>query len=287
MAELHGLVHDLPESLYHSHQALSSTEARILLRPGGPARYRWAKDNPPLVKPSRKFDVGSCAHTLVLGAGSEVVIVEAPDWRTKAAREERDEARAAGKAPVLRHEYEAVKGMAEGALANRTVRALFEQPGHPEVSAFATDPETGIETRARFDWLPELTLPRPVAFDLKTFARDATTDAFGRAVVDYGYHVQEDWYRWTLDHSGAQGNRPEFVFCVVEKEPPYLAAVFQMPVVLREKAAAKTARARRLFAECLDRVKRGVEPAWPGLSDDVQFVDVPNWVMYEDEEQAA
>src|SRR5690606_11761241 len=149
---------------YHGRPELSSTEARLLL--DSPAKYRWRKDNPPLLDDSSKWDIGKAVHAKVLGVGADVIVVDADDWRTKAAREARDEARAEGKAPLLTREFEAVNAMAESVLAHNTARALLSQPGDSEVSLFATVDE--VPVRARFDFLPDPTERRTAAIDLKT-----------------------------------------------------------------------------------------------------------------------
>lgn len=274
MTVYEGLVHDLDEATYHAHPALSSTEARLLLRKGGPARYRYKKDNPPMVEPSPKFDIGSAVHSKVLGVGYDVVTVDAADWRTKAAQEARDAARAAGQIALLAREVAEVDAIAEAVLAHPTACALFTQPGQREASVFAT--VDGVPVRGRFDFLPDLTLPRPVAVDLKTTAGEATPDEFGKAAARYWYDVQESWYLDALEATGA--GRIDFAYVVVEKEPPYLPAVFQLPLVLRERGVERAKRARDLFRECT------AEGRWPGHPEDVQFVTVPNWVTYEETE---
>jgi len=223
-------------------------------------------------------------HSKVLGTGYEVAVIPAEILAkngaisTVAAKEFVEQARADGMVPLKQEELEPIAAQAEAVLAHRTARALFNQPGHAEASVFAQDPETGVELRARFDFLPDLSLPRPVALDLKTTASQATPDEFGKAAIRYGYDVQEEHYLDDLDLSGADGNRPQFAFVVVEKEPPYLVAVLQLPEVLRQRGRKRARRGRATYAEC---VRTGV---WPGLSDDPQFVDVPNWVIYEEEE---
>lgn len=272
MSDLNGIVLDLPEHEYHGRDELSSTEARLLLRKGGPARYRYAKDNPPLVEPSTKFDIGSAVHSKVLGVGYDIVTVDANDWRTKAAQEAREAARAEGKIALLAKEIREVDAMAEAVLANDTARALFTQPGNREASVFAE--VDGVRVRARFDFLPHLDLPRPVAVDLKTTAAEATPDEFGKSVARYGYEVQERWYTDAVE--AASGVRPQFAFVVVEKEPPYLTAVLEIPTVMRDRGIERAKRAREIYAEC---VESGL---WPGHPHGVQYINVPNWVHYEE-----
>jgi hypothetical protein len=66
-----------------------------------------------------KFDIGNIAHKMLLGRGKEIVVLEDfDDWRTKAAKEAREEAAAAGKLAVLgKH----------AARADRMVNAAREQ----------------------------------------------------------------------------------------------------------------------------------------------------------------
>lgn len=270
-----GIIHGMSDADYHSHKALSSTEARLLLE--SPAKYRWRKDNPPLIDDSPKFDIGKAVHAKVLGAGAEVIVVDADDWRTKAAREAREEARAAGKAPLLTREFEAVNAMAEAVLAHPTARALLSQPGESEVSVFAE--VGGVDTRARFDFLPNRTDRRTVAVDLKTTV-DASLREFEKSVARYQYDVQAVWYGDTYEAAtGDTGSA--FVFIAVEKEAPYLTAVYQLPIVWMEMGKAKAKRARELFAEC---TATGV---WPGYDEAVQLLTPPTWTVFEFEERYA
>jgi len=270
-----GIVHGMSDAEYHSKPELSSTEARLLLQ--SPAKYRWRKDNPPLVDDSPKFDIGKAVHAKVLGQGAEVVVVEADDWRSKAARDARQEARDAGKAPLLTREFEAVNAMAEAVLSNATARALLSQAGDTEVSLF-TDVD-GVPTRSRFAFLPEQSGARTVAVDLKTTV-DASKKAFEASVARYEYPVQRAWYLDDWRVLTGETNA-EMVFCAVEKEPPYLVATYQVPTVWAEKGHVMAQRARELWAEC---TASGV---WPGYPEQIQLLDEPVWHVYDFEEKYA
>jgi hypothetical protein len=63
-----------------------------------------------------KFNIGNAAHKLLIGRGKELVIVEADDWRTKAAKEAREIAREEGKTPILRRKLDEVERMVQAAL---------------------------------------------------------------------------------------------------------------------------------------------------------------------------
>lgn len=250
-----------------------------------PAEYRWAKDHPPLVKPSKKFDIGSAIHAKVLGTGYEAVII--PDdllasngaISTKAAKEFVELTRAEGKIPLLRKEFEPIDAAADAVLTHPGAKQLFAQPADGEVSVFATDPETGVDTRGRFDFLPTdftLGVPSRVAVDLKS-ARDASPKGFTKAIADYGYDVQDVWYldilRWIT------GEEAEMVFVAVEKEPPYLVAVHQLPTIWKEMGRTKARRARQLYAECV------ASGEWPGYGAGVNLLSPPTWLIYQHEEE--
>lgn len=282
MTDLQGIVKGLDELTYHSHTALSSTEARLILE--SPAKYRWKKDHPPLIAPSKKFDIGSAVHSLVLGTGYEAVVIPADMLATNgaisttAAKAFVANARDKGLIPLKLEEFQPIADAAEAVLAHPAAKQLFGQPADGEVSLFATSPE-GVDVRARFDFLPtDFTLGAPsrVAVDLKT-ARDASPNGFTRAIADHGYDVQRAWYldalRWLT------GETAEMVFVAVEKEPPYLVAVHQLPTVWAEMGAAKARRARLVYQEC---VESGV---WPGYGDDVHLLSPPQWLIYQHEEE--
>ena len=107
-------VYEIAEDVYHADPvpggSLSSSGARKLLPPSCPARFRHERDHPPASTPS--MERGTAAHRLVLGTGAEIVQVDAADWRTKAAQDERDKARADGKVPLLAAECRKVQDMA-------------------------------------------------------------------------------------------------------------------------------------------------------------------------------
>lgn len=266
MSDRDGIVLGLEEAAYHSGPELSSTGAKTLLR--APALYRWQQEHP---WHSDAFDLGSVVHSLVLGTGWPVVVVDADSWRGKAAQEERRAARDAGQIAILRADHERAWAMTSAVLAHPIARPLFEGVGLSEVSAFWTDEATGVRCRARFDRLN----PGQIV-DLKT-AADANPAGFGRAVAAFGYDLSTAWY---LDaHKAVTGERPEFLHVVVEKHAPHLVSVIQLDEEALHIGALKAARAREIFAECTSTGQ------WPGYDPTVIHpVGLPQWAIYEAED---
>lgn len=278
MTKLEGIIHNLDEATYHARPELSSTEARLLL--DSPAKYRWRKDNPPLIDPSDKFDVGSAVHAKVLGTGYEVDVLDFDNYLTKAAREARDESRAAGRVPILRDKFLEVETMAESVLAHPDACAYLDQPGDAEVSVFAE--VDGVPVRARFDFLPEQGQRRRIAVDLKTTISAAKRDV-ENSVAKYGYFIQRAWYLDALNAvTGPMpvGMEPEMVFVFVEKDPPYRVKPYMLPMLWAQKGHEAAAEARQSFIEC---TASGVWPS--GLGDGLGVLDEPVWFTFAWEER--
>lgn len=268
---------DLDEQEYHRHPALSSTQARKLLE--SPARYRYDRDHPE--PPKREFDLGTAVHSKVLGVGADTVAI--PEdllasngaASTAAAKAWIAEQREAGHTPVKSSVADQVNAMAEAVLAHPVARALFDQPGNAEASVFATDPDTGVDMRARFDYLPDFTADHPVAVDLKTTGRSAAPDAFARVVADHGYYVQQEWYlhAWGLA-TGDFTARMEFV--VVETEPPYLVNAYPLASEFAEIGQTKVRRALAIYAACAAAAE------FPGYPINPDPLQPPTWLMFQE-----
>lgn len=274
------IVYDVTEREYHAHRALSSTGARQLLE--SPARFNYWRTHQEPGKQS--FDVGTAVHTKVLGVGAGTIaypdehVTASGSVSTKAATVAwADEQRANGLTPIAPAQAARVDGMAEAVLAHPTARTLFEQPGHSEASVFATDEDTGVEMRARFDYLPELSLDAPIAVDLKTTAKLASADGFARTVGSYGYDVQEKFYLRAIELVGHDA--PRFRFVVVESEAPHLVAVHELDIEWQQMGAAKVQRALELYAECSESGN------WYGYPTETQLLSPPNYLVYAHEDE--
>lgn len=268
------ILHDLDERDYHARPELSSTQARQIL--DSPARYRWGLDHP---RPSTAaFDVGTAAHSKILGVGAGVVaypdehLTASGNVSTKAATAAwADEQRANGLTPVSPDQIAAVDAMAEAVLAHVEARALLEQPGHAEASVFATCDETGIDLRARFDYLPELDSTEPIAVDVKTTAGRADAREFGKSVANYGYHIQQGHYLEALRLDTGRDDIG-FRFLVVEKSAPHFVGVIELDSYYGDIGIEDARRARRILRECT------VTDTWPTGLEDITYLGAPAWL---------
>lgn len=267
-------VYDLPAAVYHADPipdgSLSCSGAKKLIPPSCPALYRWWADNGQT--PRAVFDFGRAAHAEVLGVGAPLSVVDADDWRGKAAREERDAAYAAGSTPLLRCDYEQVLAMAAALRRHPIASALFQPgTGRPEQSLFWFDREFGLWRRAMLDWLPDATGGRLIIPDYKSCA-SAEPGALARAFFQYGYHQQAPWYMDAAEALDlASGWEPAFVFVFQEKTPPYLVTVAQPNPEAIQWGRVLNRKALDVYRQCRETGH------WPGYADDVISLSLPAW----------
>lgn len=263
---------DMPDREYHSRPELSSTQARWIL--DSPARYRHNIAQP--ARTSDAFDLGHAVHAKVLGVGGQTV--EYPDEHltpsgavsTKGATvawasEQRDQ----GLIPITTDQARQVNQMAENVLAHPEARALFEQPGNAEASVFAKCDETGIDVRARFDYLPELDTADPIAVDVKTTA--GTIADFDRSVAKWRYDVQLGHYVETLRLATGH-NEIRFAFLVIEKSAPYFVGIRYLDTEFTDIGIEDARNARRTLRECIDL------NTWPTGYETPAYIGAPHWL---------
>lgn len=256
-------IHDnVPSSLYHAHDSLSASGMKILATQT-PAHFRYRMDHPTT---SAAFDLGTAAHSLVLEDDhSTIEVCEFDDWRTKAAREERDAAYGAGKTPLLTKDYAVVKAMRDAVAAHPVARLALEG-GKAEQSIF-WDHETGTRLRCRPDKFDPESKIGPLVADLKTSV-SADPRKFAKSVADFGYHQQQPHYQ-----DGAKtilGVEPAFLFIVIEKAPPYLVSVIELDADAIATGRALNRKAVRIYNECR------ATNTWPGYPQS-EPISLPAW----------
>jgi PDDEXK-like domain of unknown function (DUF3799) len=264
------VVRDLPHDDYLAHPALSASQAKILVQPGGPARYRWQLEHPE--PPSERFDLGTAAHTEVLGVGAPVVPVDADSWRSKTAQEQRDSIRANGGTPVLRADANRVRAMATALRAHPLAsRLLNPADGDPEVSLFYSDPEYGIDRRARVDFLRRADdTGRLILCDYKS-CTSADPTAIDRAIGNYGYHLSAAWYRELIIGLGLASTVP-VVLIFQETTAPFLVHVVELDDLWLTIGRDRTQQALRIFRQCTDT------DTWPGY-EHITVSTPPPWLL--------
>lgn len=263
-------IHDgIPEAEYHGDKGSLSVSGAKVLTSKSPAHFKWQRENR---VEKRVYDFGHAAHKLVLGTGAPLVVVDAKDWKTKAAQQQRDEAYEAGRVPILKAEHETVQAMAAKIREHPIASKLFDpEHGKAEQSGYFLDEPTGVMRRFRLDWLPGYDGNRMVVPDYKT-TTDASPRAIERYLASFGYAMQARWY---LDGIAATTGitDTEFVLVLQEKVAPYVVTIARPDEMALRWGGERNRAALDLYARCT------LEDNWPAYSDEVLTVTVPDWAL--------
>ena len=259
--------YDIPADVYHADPvpggSLSSTGVRRLATKS-PATFRWHLDNPQPYKAA--FDFGTAAHKLVLDDGPELVVVDADRWDTKTVKAEVAAIRAQGKLPLKQAAFDQVQAMA-AALREHPEAAELCEPGSgtAELSLF-WEVEDGVWGRGRYDWLRH----DGRGVDYKS-TRSAHPNDLPKAVHDYGYHQQQEWYTDGGLALGLVDEERPFSFVFQEKEPPYLVTVTTLDPVARHIGRHLNQVGVNAYRWCL------AHGEWPGYRP-APYTSLPAWV---------
>lgn len=269
------LVTNLPESLYHADPcekpSLTATIANILERQS-PAHAFHAHPRLGGEKRERSatLDKGTALHAMLLGTEPIVMSVDADDWRTKAARERREEIEAQGAVAMLRREHEALELVVD-LIRQRFVEFGIDFDGDSEISAFWEETTTAgasVLCRGRLDHLSQ---DRSTIFDLK-MSRSASPISCVKHVESYGYDVQSAAYTRAVEKAHPElAGRVDFVFLFAELEGPIAVTPVRLDTAFREIGTRKWLRAVETWERCLRT------DHWPTYVSKVTEISPPPW----------
>lgn len=146
-------------------------------------------------------------------------------------------------------------------------KLLLDRSGTPEYTLTWTDEETGLECKARLDWLAQALV------DLKT-TRCIDARAFGRHAADMLYHCQLAFYVGGL---AAKGITVPVYIIAVENKPPHDVAVYELDEDVLWAGEVKVREALELVARCRETNE------WPGRYQTIQPLQLPAWEFPADE----
>jgi hypothetical protein len=234
-------------------------------------RHAWLQH--PRLNPSYEavnktaFDLGQAAHALLLQGEDVVTVIEADNYKTKAAQVARDVARDAGKVPLLPDQAVEVQAMIRAAKAQlqRHPDGKDAFSGKPEMTLACQDQEFGFWCRIRVDDLSN----GVVWYDYKT-TTDASPDAWERRAWDHSLHLQEAFYARIIEQ--VTSVLPKFRFVVQEIKPPYAIAIYEFDPMARQLAATRVREGMRRWHYCMTRNH------WGGYTARVHTIETPPWI---------
>jgi len=277
-----GLHHDIPESAYHkdllmAQPTLSRSEAVMLLEES--PLHLWCA-HPRLgaktfTEPTKKLDFGTAAHSMVLGSGQEIVVVDADNWQTKAAREQRDSIREAGKTPILAHDKERADALHKAFFMRLKEFNLLEkfEAGKSEVTIL-TDEGAGVFCRVRLDRLHiDEQAGMVYIFDPK-FCESANPSSLPKQVINMGYVVQEAYYTQALQRVRPDlSGRIKFIYLFIEDHFPFSMTPVELNGEFKLIGVSKVCRAIDAWKKCL------ADGRWPGYTKELLTLEPPAWAL--------
>lgn len=267
-------VYEMSAEDYHADPceapSLSSSVAKLLIN--STPLHAWTAHprlNPDAEREDEeRFDLGNACHSLILHDPKKFEIIDAPDWRTKQAKDQREAARECGKIPLLAEQWTRVQAMAHSLrlqlARHQDARNAFTN-GKPEQTLIWREGETWC--RARLDWLPNA---GNFFDDYKSTVVGADPDAFSRNLFNLGYDVQDAFYTRGIRALGLC-EKPAFRFIVQETQAPHAISVVALMPSAVDLAAHKVARAIDIWQTCM---RTGY---WPGYPLRTCYVEAPAW----------
>ncbi len=257
---------DISPDEYHARPGLSSSIAKVILAQS-PAHAKEARGK----VATKAMDRGSVIHRLLLGKGKDFAVIEASDWRTKAAQIQRDVARDAGLIPVLWEDFQEYNKTAESIRVQFADRGILLD-GVSEIAIEWEEPSEHGQVVCR-GMMDHVWLDRGVILDLKITA-DAAPSAIERSAENFGYAIQRAAYARALAALRPElAGRIQFLFAFCEPEPPYAINLVEPDGVFRELGERRWLRAVAEWARCI------ATDTWPAYGQGVNQLSPPSWAL--------
>lgn len=217
---------------------------------------------------SKEMDRGQIVHALLLQGESIATVLDFDDYRTKDARAARDEARQAGRYPILAKDWPMLQAMVEQAriqvAKHRDAKDAFNG-GWPEWPIQWM--EDGIHCKARLDYLSG---DHKRIFDYKTTGGSAHPETISRSLFDRGYDIQGCWYSRAVEQ--VYQVQPEFFLITQEIYAPFALSVVGLTPEAKWYGQKRCEEGMRLWKECL------ASGVWPGYLNETAWAQLPQYL---------
>jgi|GEM_PF-736210 len=245
----------------------------------------WLNPNRP-ADDTAASDAGTIAHAILLEGSVECLTVIDPNdhpaktkpfnipvgWGNSSIRAARDEARAAGKIPILPGEVAEIKSMVAAATdfilsldqsEPAICGAFAPSGGQSEVTMVWQEGETLCKLRA-----DRIRNDHAVIIDYKTSAMSVQPDRWGRTqLVAMGHYVGAAWYRRGV--RALTGVDPAYVFLCQETAAPYLCSLNGVDPSGMELGDEKVGAGLREWQQC------AAANQWPAYPARVCYPELP------------
>lgn len=266
-------VHDISNEAYHSSYGLSRSQVMLLDK--SPYHF-WYHTVAGLATPYEDTDskvLGHALHVMILEPelfAKEHAVMPKINRRTTKGKEEYALfiQENPDKIVLTQEQYNKMYAMTHHMRQHKIVHTLLENAQF-EKSIFWTDKETGLQFKARPDiWSNKMIV------DLKT-TKDINPGLYKNSAYRYGYYLQCGMFFEACEAIGKPIDM--FAHLAIEKEEPYVPAVFIMDEKAIEFGREQFNVYKRRIRECMETDN------WPGYA--VQEISIPGYAKINDEEE--
>jgi hypothetical protein len=282
------IIKDEDPATYHARPAVSAGLLWDIVKPEGClALARWNSPwlNPDYVPERDEIATnGTLAHLAVLEKeklDERIVVVDASNWRTKAAQIVRDSAYEAGKLPILFERDPGSDGpsflklmkIREALEASVAAEMLFGPGGDNEVSyTFESD---GILCKCRADRIIPFGAGKRI-LDLKTSA-SASPEFFQRSMVNYGHHLRAVFYTLGWERQDG-GTIADYLFVIVQRNEPFIVSVYRIDADSLVWGAKMVDAGLAKFKQAY---RSGVWSDWMVTAQPYYTIGLPTWAWHQ------
>jgi hypothetical protein len=231
-----------------------------------------SKDTPDMLQ-------GRAAHDFILRnslfANKWGVYPEGHNGTTKEGKEEKKRLSDIYGTNLLKYEaFKEILDYKKSIDSHPSIKSIFDNIVDTELTV--TWDENGIPCKARLDAVAVIQ-DRVIVIDFKT-SRSADSKHFESACVNYGYLIQSAHYLRGAKANGLiDKDNNDFVHVVIEKEPPFLPAIYCL-----DDASLELGEQRREIA--LQKYSQAMQTGiWSGYSDKVETIAAPHWYFQQQE----
>jgi hypothetical protein len=266
-----GIYQNFDAALYHADpcetQSLNQSTAKLLITKHPRSAYeRHPRLGGNGMVPKKNMDRGNIVHAWLMNQEAGIEVIDAKDYRTNAAKEQRDSAQKRGKYVILKNEHDELRD------ALPLIRANLLDAG---VTLAGPCEQT-------FVWLSDGTLCRTridntsddlcEVFDLKC-SNDANPQSLPRHIHDMCYDLQAAAHLDAIETLRPElAGRIKFADVFIEMESPYFVVRAEHSESMLEVGRSKWRRAKGIWQQCLDSGK------WPGYQNRIT-VHATNWAI--------
>lgn len=280
-------VFKIPAELYHNHKEAPEISRGILVR--------MAAESPAHVLQMIQGSVKKPTKAMISGVLADLALLEPenfkeglshwilPEGLKLTTKEGIAWKKDHSDLPVLKSKTDAVneasaediQGIIASVMKHKLGRRIVESSIKQE-SAFCFDPDTHLLRKCRPDTRMVDNSSRLTIADLKTtFPGGTTISNFSRICAAKNYHIQDAFY--SEIYKDLLGERPYFIFMVVERKPPYSVRVFQIHEEGKRAGSEECKASLEKFAQCK------ASGIWPDYPEVIETVTLPRWKLEQPE----